>query len=200
MQLWCLWLKAGGIMRSLILALCVWTCFAQAKTVEKIDIPDEMTSGTQKLVLNGAGLRVKKKLGMNFNVYVAGLYLPAKNKDANAIIDSAQAKVLELVFMRSIDRETLQEAWQEGFDKNCKPHCEAAKGAMKAFNDMMVDVKTNSRLKMSFQKDGVNVDIKGAKDNKTGLIAGEPFRKALMAVFIGAEPPTKELKTALLGE
>lgn len=183
---------------ALLLPLCVWTT-TYAKQIEKIDFPDELTLGAQKLVLNGAGLRTKKKLGMNFKVYVAGLYLPAKNADANAVIASPGNKVLELVFMRSVDRETLQEAWQEGFNKNCKAECESSKDQFKAFNDTMVDVKENSRLKMTFDKDGVAVDIKGEKLTKKAQIIGDSFKKALLAIFIGDDPPTPDLKKGLLG-
>jgi long-chain acyl-CoA synthetase len=184
---------------AVILMLCVWTT-THAKQVEKVDFPEETMLGNQKLVLNGAGLRTKKKFGMNFRVYVAGLYLTAKNADANAVIASPANKVLELVFLRGIDRETLQEAWQEGFEKNCKADCESAKDAFKAFNDTMVDVKENSRLKMTFDKDGVAVDIKGGKNAKKAQVIGEAFKRALMAIFIGDNPPTPELKAALLGK
>lgn len=110
---------------------------------------------------------------MNFKVYVAGLYLPAKSADAEAVIASPGNKVLELVFLRSVDRETIQEAWQEGFDKNCKAECESAKDSFKAFNETMVDVSENSRLKMTFDKDGVAVDIKGTKNSKKAQVIGE---------------------------
>lgn len=182
-----------------LLMLCVWTT-TYAKQIEKVDFPDELTLGTQKLILNGVGLRTKKRLGMNFKVYVAGLYLAAQNKDAIDVINSQGPKVLELVFLRGIDRETLQEAWQEGFTKNCKAECENAKDYFKAFNDTMVDVSENSRLKMTFEKDGVSVEIKGAKDSKKAQVIGEPFKKALLAIFIGDQPPTPDLKTGLLGQ
>lgn len=181
-----------------LLSLCIWT--AEAKQVEGIDFPEEITVGTQHLILNGSGLRTKRKFGMNFKVYVAGLYLTAKNSEASAIISSPASKVLELVFLRKLDRETLQEAWKEGFSKNCGSDCEAAQDHLKAFNDVMMDVKENSRLKMTFDKDGVEVEIKGMKDTKKAQIIGETFKKVLLAIFIGAEPPTVELKNGLLGK
>lgn len=186
-------------MLTTILLLCVWTT-THAKEIEKVNFPDELLLGNQKLVLNGVGLRTKKKFAMNFKVYVAGLYLPAKNADAAATIASPGSKVLELVFLRAVDRETLQEAWQEGFTKNCKAECESAKDHFKAFNDTMVDVKENSRLKMTFDKDGVAVDIKGGKDNKKAQIVGDSFKKALLAIFIGEDPPTPDLKSGLMGK
>lgn len=182
-----------------LLMLCVWTT-TYAKQIEKVDYPEEISLGNQKLVLNGAGLRTKKKLGMNFKVYVAGLYLVAKSADASAIIASPANKVLELNFLRSIDKETLQEAWQEGFSKNCKSDCESAKDAFKAFNDTMIDVKENYKLKMTFDKEGTTVEIKGGKDSKKAQIIGDSVKRALLAIFIGDQPPTPELKSGLLGQ
>lgn len=182
----------------LVFALCVWTSVSLAATVERIEFKDEQLVGTQKYVLNGTGLRIKKKLGMKFKVYVAALYLPAKSKDADEIIKGGAPKILELVFLREVDRETLQDAWKEGFAKNCKEDCEAAKGQFKAFHDLMVDVRDGSRLKMTFDRNGVSVDIKGTKTN-SAVIDGEPFRRALLAIFIGDHPPSPELKAGLLG-
>lgn len=186
-------------MKWIILALCVWTSVGHAAKVEGIDFVEEQLIGTQKYVLNGTGLRVKKKLGMNFKVYVAALYLAAKSSVADEIIKSAQPKVLELVFLREVDRETLQDAWKEGYEKNCAEDCASTKGQFKAFNDLMVDVRDGSRLKMTFDRTGVSVDMKGTK-NTNAVIDGEAFRRALMAIFIGGTPPTPDLKKGLLGE
>ena len=182
-----------------LLMLCVWTT-TYAKEIEKVNFPEEASVGTQKLVLNGAGLRTKKKFGMNFKVYVGALYLPAKSADAAAIIAAPGTKILEMVFLRAVDRETLQEAWKESYDKNCASECDSARDHFKSFNDMMVDVKENSRLKMTFDKDGVSVDISMVKTPKKAQIVGEPFRKALMAMFIGEHPALPEFKAALLGK
>jgi hypothetical protein len=182
-----------------LLMLCVWTP-TYAKQIEKVDYPEEIILGNQKLALNGVGLRSKKKLGMNFKVYVAGLYLAAKSSDAAAVIASPANKILELSFLRSIDKETLQEAWQEGFSKNCKSDCDSAKDAFKAFNDTMIDVKENYKLKITFDKDGATVEIKGGKDNKKAQIVGDAIKRALLSIFIGEQPPTAELKAGLLGE
>jgi carbonic anhydrase/acetyltransferase-like protein (isoleucine patch superfamily) len=185
-------------MKWMILALCVWTSVGHAAKIENIDFPEETLVGTQKYVLNGAGIRKKKKLGMNFKVYVGALYLAAKNKNAQEIIAGAQPKILELVFLREIDRETLQDAWKEGYEKNCKDDCAATKAQFKAFNDMMVDVQDGSRLKLTFDKSGVNVEMKAAKTSNVA-IDGEAIRRVLMSIFIGDHPPTEDLKKALLG-
>jgi hypothetical protein len=186
-------------MRFLSIVLLLSSISVSALSIEKIEFPDQTSVGSQKLVLNGAGLRSKRKFGMSFKVYVGALYLPAKNQDSKAIINGSDVKRLELVFLRSVDAATLREAWSEGFDKNCKPNCEAAKPQFKAFNELMVDVKEKSRLKLTFTGNDIQVEVEG-KSNKSGQLTGEAIRQALMAIFIGDEPPTEDLKKALLGK
>lgn len=190
----------GGLVRLLSLLLLFSSSYsAFAVSVEGVDFPDQKTIGSQKWVLNGAGLRIKKKFGMSFPVYVGALYLPAKNQDEKALIGSKEAKMMELVFLRKIDASTLRDAWSEGFDKNCKPECDAARAQFKTFNELMVDVKDKSRLKMTFTGDEINVEVEGIT-SKSGKLSGEAIRKALLAIFIGDEPPTADLKKALLGK
>jgi hypothetical protein len=181
---------------ALVLSLLI--AFASAVEIEKVNFPGEMDVAGKKLVLNGFGKRVKKKFGMNFDVYVAGLYVPTKSGKASELIASDDVKVLRLVFLRSLDKSTLREAWEESYDKNCKFDCEASKAGLKAFNDLMVDVKDKSEMRLEFGKDGVSIEMNG-KEKKSGKVAGEGFRKNLMSVFIGDEPPTEDLKKGLLG-
>lgn len=171
---------------------------AHAVEVKKVDFPETMEAGGQKLVLNGAGLRVKHKFGMDWDVYVAGLYVPAKNKHAVELIINPDTKVLRMVFLRSLGKGTLREGWEEGYKDNCKFDCDASKAQLKAFNDLMVDVKDKSEMRLVFAKDSVDVEIDG-KEKKSGKIAGEAFRKNLMAIFVGEKPPTADLKKNLLG-
>lgn len=185
-------------MRALVIFLMFFSTSVFAGIVEGVDFPNEVSVGTEKLVLNGAGLRTKRKFGLNFKVYVAGLYAPAKTMDPKKLITGTETKVLELVFLRSIDAKTLREAWTEGFDKNCGADCDAARSSLKAFNEFMKDVKEKHRLKLTFKVQDVVVELQG-DESRTTQFAGEAFRRALLALFIGDQPPTPELKNALLG-
>lgn len=169
-----------------------------AREIEKIDFPEQIELTGQKLVLNGVGLRTKRKLGINFRVYVAALYLAAKQTDAKAVLDSEGAKELRLAFLRSIDKDTLREAWQEGYMSNCESTCTATSEQLKAFNAAMVDVKDKSELIIQFAKDKVTVETRG-KESKKLEIPGAAFAKNLLAVFIGSKPATEDLKKGLLG-
>lgn len=184
-------------MKYLVLALCVWTCAVSgAREIEKINFADDMMIGTQKLVLNGVCLRKKKKFGMNFKVYVAGFYVAKKTKDVKEIFDSKTPMVLDMVYMRGIDRETLQEGWGESFKKVCDT-CEKTKDHIKAFNDLITDVKEGDHFKITFEKDRVNIDNKSKKP-KNGMIDGTDFRKNLLDMYFADHPDNADLKKCLL--
>src|SRR4051812_31752535 len=98
-----------------------------AREMEGVDFAEQMEINNTKLILNGAGLRTKRKFGMNFKVYVAGLYLQEKSDHAPEIIASDDTKFVRMIFLRRLDVDTLKEAYDESYNKNCKTECETAK-------------------------------------------------------------------------
>jgi hypothetical protein len=58
------------------------------QTLSGVTMPDTVTVNGTQLVLNGMALRKK----MVFKVYVAGLYLPARNSDPDAILGADAAR------------------------------------------------------------------------------------------------------------
>jgi len=165
---------------------------ASATTIKGVDVAEQTKLGEQTLVLNGAGVRSKYL----FSVYVGALYVPAKSKDADKLMSGPA--VIELTFLRDLDKATLQKAWTEGVEKNCKVDCERAKALLVSFNDLMVDVKDKDRMRLEFTPTAVTVTFSGSS-SKTGKIEGDAFRTAMFRVFVGLHPPTDEVKKALLG-
>lgn len=170
-----------------------------ATKIEGRDFPDSIQVNGKAFSLNGVGLRKKKKFGMNFDVYVGGLYLVNKSNDSKAIVASATPKILDLIFVRSVDRETLQEAWQESFKGSCKgDSCADDMTRLTAFNDSMRDVRADDRIRITFDKENVSVSVK-AKKSANATVEGASFSKNLLDMFIGDNPPTPKLREGLLG-
>jgi hypothetical protein len=187
----------GSIMRAFAISLCVFSLTVHARAIEKVDFPETKDVAGAKLVLNGVALRTKRKIGIDFRVYVAGLYLVKKATASQEILASETPKVLSMQFLRSLSKSTLTEAWEEGYNKNCGKDCEATKGNLKAFNDLMADVKDGSKFVLTFTKDKVHIELDG-KEKKAGDVASAAFSKDLLAVFIGEQPPTEDFKKGLL--
>lgn len=166
-----------------------------AREIEKINFAEQLDLGGSKLELNGVGLRTKRKFGMNFKVYVGALYLTAKSGNAEQIMNDSSPKLLKMIFLRSLDAETLREAYQESYEANCKPDCEATAEQMKTFKALMVPVKEKSVIAIQYDKNSIKVDVPGNSETLEGAV----FRNVLLRMYIGDKPPTEEFKRGLLG-
>lgn len=170
------------------------TAPAIAATCEGVEFADSASVNGVDLVLNGLGLR--KATIFNVEVYVTGLYLPQKSSDAGQILGADQDWQLVLHFVRDVDASDMQEAFQEGFEKS-GADLAPLQESIDAFTGMLVDFKEGQAV--SFTNDaaaGVEVAVDGTA---RGTVQGGDFADALLAIWLGREPPNTELKSGLLG-
>jgi hypothetical protein len=159
-----------------------------------VKVPDSVKAGGTDLVLNGLGIR--KATFLEVKVYVAGLYLPQKSGDSGKIIGANQPWQLALHFVRDVDASDIRDAFEEGFEKT-GDKLAALRPRIDDLNARMVDFKKGQYLSMANDPTkGVAVDVNGAAGS---AIEGADFAAALLAVWIGEEPPNEDLKTGLLG-
>ena len=155
---------------------------------------DSATVGGKKLVLNGLGMR--EATVFKVDVYAGGLYLPAKSKDAKAIITTDQPWRLELKFVRDVDKSDMTKAFSKGFAKNAAGAA-ALKPKIAKRNGMMRDIDDGSSMALSYVPDkGTSLELAG---KKVGTIKGADFAKGLLSVWLGKKPPNAGLKRGLLG-
>ena len=182
---------------SLIFALLMLAVSAVALEMEGVQIPETINQadGTQ-LVLNGAGIRSK----FVFDIYIGQLYLKEKNTDAAAVIQADTGKRIAMHFLYSeVGKDKLVDGWNEGFEGNgTKEQLAALKGQIDAFNAMFDTVKEGDEIILDYiPGTGTTVTIKGM--NK-GTIPGKAFNDLLLAIWIGEEPVTDDLKDEMLGK
>jgi hypothetical protein len=175
-----------------VLAISAPDTVALAGELGGVTLTDTLKAGDKTLKLNGLGLR-KKAL---FKVYVGGLYLETPSKDAGAILTSDQAKAIRLHFLRDLTKAQLVEAFREGFEANAKD-----KAAQKAIFDKMLalvpDVKEASTLTFTYLPGrGTTLQV-GGKD--LGVFEGKGFADAIFSIWLGATPPSEDLKKGMLG-
>ena len=181
----------------LMLSLGLWTSPVAGRMLEKIEFADSLES--PKLVLNGLALRTKRRFGMNFKVYAAGLYLPEPSSDAKAIVASRGDKRLELVFLRSVKKSQITESFTEGFKNNCVDHCAEDGLQFAKFDDIMRDLREGDRVRIvTTPKDVVRVEVLG-RESTSAEFTGETMRRNVLATFLGEHPATPEFKAGLLG-
>ena len=85
---------------------------AAAGTLQGVTFPDTATVGGKTVQLDGMGVRVAFVF---VKVYVAGLYLEQKTGDAQAAVQTDEAKRMVLQFLREVTHDEMVDAMNEGF-------------------------------------------------------------------------------------
>lgn len=183
----------------LLLAVCIAVSLFQLPpalcgTLDGIPMPETATVGEKALVLNGMGTR--KATFLKIKVYVMGLYLEEKIQDGPAIAASDQAKRIVMHFVRGVAASDLQDAWQEGFEKNTTS-LDAIKTQVRQFHEMQASMEEGEQIVIDFLDDNVTVTVKGAVK---GTITGREFQEKLLLIWLGPEPPNEDLKQGVLGK
>lgn len=190
-------MKRPSISRLLSVLLVLLFGIGTAWAAEKggVKMPDKVTVAGKTLVLNGMGVREATVL--NVDVYVAGLYLEKRSKDAAAILSSAEHKHLVLHFVRDVERDDIIEAWSDGFKKNVgKKQLDKLQKRIDKLNAWMTDVAKDQAMSFTIVNDkGVTVKVGGATK---GTIEGNDFSRAFLSIWLG-DPPNEGLKKGLLG-
>lgn len=166
----------------------------QAGELKGVKMADRIDVSGQALVLNGMALRKK----FIFKVYVAGLYLPQKEKNAQIILRADTARQAVMHFLRDVEKEKITEAWLDGLKENTPQASVELKKQFQILCAQMQDMKENQRLVFTYiPGKGTTIEVNGK--NK-GLIEGKAFSDALTACWIGPNPgPGEDFKAEILG-
>ncbi len=182
-----------AILISFIAILFVFPSFSAEK--EGVTVPDKVTIAKEDLVLNGMGVR--RGTLFNFKVYVGSLYLKRKTKKAQQVISQDFPKQIRMNFLRDVDKESLNEAWKEGFEAAVpKDQRKLLREEFNSFLGTMDNVRKKEAIFINFLEKGVEVIF---KDKKHPLIKSQAFSKALLSIwFINARD--EDLRDGLLGK
>lgn len=183
-----------------VLALSLASAFAltavspaAAAELAGVTLPDTAEVDGEPLVLNGMGLREK----FFIDVYVAGLYLPAKQKSGEAVLKADTPRRLVMHFTYDVSKDQVCDAWKESLAGN-RPNASAAlKKDFDTLCSWMEDVGEGEQMVFTYvPSEGTAVEVKG---EAKGTIEGKEFADALFASWIGDKPATGKLKKGLLG-
>jgi len=178
-------------MLSLLLSVLL-SAPVDAAELAGVTLPDTAAVGGQSLVLNGMGLREKYFI----DVYVGGLYLPAKTADADAAINQDVPKRVVMHFIYSeISKDQLAETFYEGLENY--PQYAAVRPALEQLVAGMSDMKKGDEIIVDYAP-GVGTVI------STNGVAQAPIpdadlMKLVFSMFIGPKPATAKLKAGMMG-
>jgi hypothetical protein len=176
----------------LVLALAVPLL---AATVAGVMMEDKTTVNGQTLLLNGAGLRKK----FFIKVYVGGLYLPAKQSNAAAILAADAPRRMVMHFLYSVSKDQMCDAWKDGLEDNTKNPSGEVKGAFNTLCGWMEAIPKGNRLVLTYVPGtGTTVEVNG---KTKGTLPGKATADAIAATWIGPKPgPGEDFKDAVLGK
>lgn len=157
-----------------------------------VTLPDQLEVAGQTLVLNGMGLR---KVAI-IKVYVAGLYVPARTKDAAAIL-AATPRAIRMELVRDVDKGRLTNGFREGLVKNGGAKVAPHQADVDKFLAMFGDQKKGAQIVLAdAAAGGLTVTIDG---KERGTIGNREFADLVFAIWLGPKPPNEDLKKGLLG-
>lgn len=164
--------------------------------VEGVMVPENVSMEGQDMVLNGVGVRSKYFM----DLYVGSLFVPAKESNAQKIIDADKGMLIQLdIISGLITSKKMTESINEGFEKSLKMITEDVSKEVTAFKSVFneeIEKKDNFQF-LYVPETGVKV-FKNGKLLK--VIEGHPFKRALFAIWLGDEPADKKLKKKMIGE
>ena len=171
---------------------------AQPLEIEGVKLEPTAQVGAAALVLNGAGVRTK----VIFKVYVAGLYVPQKARDATALLAQKGPRRISITMLRNVDADSFSASLNDGLRDN---HSETQFAAMKAQLDgLTATLKTVGEAKKGdvihfeyWPESGTRVTVNGTA--RGAAIAGEEFFTAVLRIWLGDKPADSSLKKALIG-
>lgn len=169
---------------------------AMAVEVGGVQLEETVKVQGKELSLNGTGIRS----AMSVKVYVAGLYLQNKSKDADEVITSKAPKRMVLVFKRNLKSSIVLSAFRDGIRNNADPaelselapriaQLEQALGRLQ-------EAHAEDRLALDFPLDGsVDIVYNGKLEES---IPGPLMGPAMLKIWLGYVPVADDLKNSLL--
>ena len=147
-------------------------------------------------MLNGMALRTLTIFGVR--AYVAALYLPRRSSDAAEILAARTPKVLLLQFLHEASKAQVQAQYREGEERNCRGGaCDPAdEKDFEALVAAAPGVKVGDTTTYWLTEGRTRVF---ANTRQIGDYANGHLGYQLLEGFIGAHPPSAELRRALLG-
>lgn len=167
---------------------------AKAAALAGVNLPDTRQVAGVQLVLNGIALRTYSVL--RIRVYVAGLYVEHRTKDAATILSSPETKLLEIHFLRDVGRAAARRTWRNGFAKNCDAPCRLTPQDIARFIAEVPAIHRGDISMFLFIRGTLTVTFDG---RVLGATTHRYFAQQVLNTFLGPVPPTPGVKRELLG-
>lgn len=178
--------------------LCSWSL--HAALISDVEVADTVSleSGQTQLVLNGAALRKKYLI---VDVYIGGLYLEEASQDPDTIISADTYKRMMFhVLLKRVSARKVANALNEALVINIsKEEHQVLKPQIDLFLSLFDDIRLHKGDEVTIDYvpgTGTIVHMPGRED---AVLEGKDFYDALLKVWIGPQPVSKDFKQQMLG-
>ena len=186
-------------MKKVIILVLIALFFSPAlssKEIAGINVPENISAGNTKLILNGAGTRTKFFMKM----YVGALYLTERNSSPDKIINEDEPMAITLHITSSlITSERMEEATREGFQNstggNTAPIADEIEEFISVFKEKISENDIYELIYVPEQ----GVEVLKNSSSKV-MIKGIEFKKALFGIWLCKKPAQESLKKQMLGK
>ncbi len=192
--------RAGAVAAALlwVLVLAGSSEARAAYEVSGVAFADRSEAGGRSLEIKGLGLH---RYRVFIKLYAMALYVdPAaepQTRTAAQVIEADAPKRLELQTFLSIPARMFRRMTRERIARNVTPAEYAAlEPSIEALNALYEDVEPGDRYAITYVP-GVGTEL--TKNGiARGVVAGEPFARAMFGIWLGEEPFDRKLRSKLL--
>jgi hypothetical protein len=165
-----------------------------AKTINDVNLKDQIVQNEKTLQLNGAGIRTKYFL----KLYVGSLYTAMNTDNGDDIIKSQDPMSIKLnITSKMITTERLKEALTEGFETVEPAKLKRIEKEVEQFDAVFTDKVELGDIYSFDTEDGVVTVTRNGKHLIT--IDNQEFKEALFGIWLGENAVDKNLKKGMLG-
>jgi Chalcone isomerase-like len=175
------------------------TAAAQSIKIGPVTFEPEATMGGQKLLLNGAGMRIRAI----FNVYAAALYTSRKVSKNEDVLKTDLPKRMHLVSQRDLKGDEFGSLFAKAMENNAsrEEFAKSVTSVMKmgqVFADARDFKKGDVILVDYLPARGIIITHKGKQMGDP--FVGNEFHTLMFKIWFGPKPVDEALRKALLGE
>jgi hypothetical protein len=178
-----------------MLAVLALGAGGHALEIKGVQLPDRLQAGDSELVLNGGGVRSRYMM----DLYVAGLYLPARDADGARIVAADEPMAIRLQIISSlITSDRMEEATREGFENATGGNTAPIRDEIEQFIEVFrTEIKVGDVYDLVYVP-GTGVEV-FKNGNRESVTPGLALKRALFGIWLGEKPAQKNLKNGLLG-
>jgi hypothetical protein len=179
-----------------VLMLVAVAFLSTTTTADEETLPSAIDADSVPLFLNGFATR---KMLFIVDVYVGALYVERKSNDAGQLLKGDQHRIMQFDMLRDVRGRRIVNAFYEGMQLNVSPERirklePEIKSVISMFDQKLKEGET--AVLEYIPSVGTRVTLAG---REKGVIPGKDLFDAILSIWIGENPVSKNFKDQILG-